>query len=87
MAVIEVRDDGPGIPATLLPSLFERFTRADSARSHAAGNTGLGLAIAFGIVHAHGGTLSAQSRPGDTSFQIRIPVRPAVPVREEMKAR
>jgi two-component system OmpR family sensor kinase len=73
---IEVSDDGPGIPADLLPTLFERFSRGDLARSRATGNTGLGLAIAFGIVAAHHGTLTAQSHPGATTFRIRLPARP-----------
>ena len=57
--------------------LFERFTRADTARSRGAGNTGLGLAIAFGIVSAHGGTLTVESRAGDTTFRIRLPAAPS----------
>jgi two-component system OmpR family sensor kinase len=75
--VVDVSDDGPGIPDALLPNLFERFTRADSARTRGTGNTGLGLAIAFGIVAAHGGTLTAESRPGRTMFKMRLPVTPA----------
>ena len=75
--VVDVSDDGPGIPEALLPNLFERFTRADTARSRGTGNTGLGLAIAYGIVAAHGGTLTAESRPGRTTFQIRLPANPA----------
>ena len=74
---IDVSDDGPGIPAPLLPSVFERFTRADNARSRRTGNTGLGLAIVFGIVQAHAGTLTVQSRPGDTTFHIRLPEAPS----------
>ena len=70
---IDVSDDGPGIPEHLVPLLFERFTRADTARSRQTGNTGLGLAIAFGIVSAHGGTLRVESRPGATRFRIQLP--------------
>jgi two-component system OmpR family sensor kinase len=75
--VITVTDDGPGIPPELLPDLFERFTRADTARSHAAdtdGNsTGLGLAIVDAVVTAHGGAVLAASRPGLTRFTIALP--------------
>lgn len=73
---ISVSDDGPGVPARLLPTLFERFSRADVARSRATGNTGLGLAIAHGIVSAHRGTLLVESRPGRTTFRIRLPDTP-----------
>jgi two-component system, OmpR family, sensor kinase len=75
--VISVTDDGPGIPPELLPDLFERFTRADTARSHATdtdGNsTGLGLAIVDAVVAAHGGAVLATSRPGLTRFTIVLP--------------
>ena len=59
-------DNGPGIPADLLPDLFERFTRADTARSHAGdpASTGLGLAIVDAVVAAHGGSVRVASRPG-----------------------
>ncbi len=68
-------DDGPGIPAALVPDLFERFTRADTARSHAddAPSTGLGLAIVDAVVAAHQGTVAVTSRPGMTRFTIVLP--------------
>ena len=70
--VLAVTDDGPGIPAGLLPDLFERFTRADTARSHAidATSTGLGLAIVDAVVAAHEGAVLVTSRPGTTRFTI-----------------
>ena len=73
--VISVTDDGPGIPAALLPDLFERFTRADTSRSHATNNssTGLGLAIVDAVVAAHHGTVLVTSRPGMTRFTIVLP--------------
>jgi two-component system OmpR family sensor kinase len=75
--VISVTDDGPGIPPELLPDLFERFTRADTARSHAtdtdANSTGLGLAIVDAVVAAHRGAVLATSRPGLTRFTIVLP--------------
>jgi two-component system OmpR family sensor kinase len=73
--VLTVTDDGPGIPAGLLPDLFERFTRADTARSHTADgtSTGLGLAIVDAVVAAHGGAVLVTSRPGMTRFAIVLP--------------
>jgi two-component system OmpR family sensor kinase len=70
--VVSVTDDGPGIPADLLPDLFERFTRADSSRSHAtnASSTGLGLAIVYAVVTAHHGAVMVTSRPGMSRFTI-----------------
>lgn len=55
--VLEVADDGPGIEPQLRHRIFERFTRADEARSRDAGGTGLGLAIAHETIAAHGGTI------------------------------
>jgi two-component system OmpR family sensor kinase len=73
--VLTVTDDGPGIPAGLLPDLFERFTRADTARSHAddTPSTGLGLAIVDAVVAAHHGTVTVTSRPGMTRFTVVLP--------------
>ncbi len=70
--VLTVTDNGPGIPADLLPDLFERFTRADTSRSHAtnASSTGLGLAIVDAVVGAHHGAVLVTSRPGMTRFTI-----------------
>lgn len=74
VAVLEVSDDGPGIPAEIMPNLFGRFVRADKARSREMGSSGLGLAIVAAIVEAHHGTVGATSRPGRTVFTVRIPV-------------
>jgi two-component system OmpR family sensor kinase len=71
--VITVADDGPGIPADVRDSLFERFVRADTSRQRATGSTGLGLAIVDGLVHAHKGTIVVTSVPGDTRFTITLP--------------
>ncbi|MBX3050024.1 MAG: HAMP domain-containing protein [Caldilineaceae bacterium] len=73
MIRIEVEDTGVGIPAHDLPRIFERFYKADRARS--GGGTGLGLAIAKHIVQAHGGRISAASREGEGStFSFTLPV-------------
>ncbi|MEO5568500.1 MAG: HAMP domain-containing sensor histidine kinase [Gemmatimonadaceae bacterium] len=79
---ISVRDTGIGISATDLPHIFDRFWRADRARSRAAERSGfgLGLAISQYIALAHGGTLVAQSRLGrGTLFTLLLPVTPAAP--------
>ena len=73
-ATIRVADRGPGIPAELLPHIFERFARGDSSRSRAAGSTGLGLSIVHAVVSAHGGTVTVDSEPGRTVFTVRLPL-------------
>jgi two-component system sensor histidine kinase MtrB len=72
-AVVAVEDDGPGIAAEHLPHLFERFYKADAARSGAG--TGLGLAIAQENARLLGGEISVESEPGaGSSFTLRLPV-------------
>jgi signal transduction histidine kinase len=72
--VIEVADEGTGIPPDALERIFDRFARADSARSRAQGGAGLGLAIVDAIVRAHGGTCAAaNSREGGAVFSLRFP--------------
>ncbi len=72
--VIRVADDGAGIAAEHLPRLFERFYRADKARSRKLGGTGLGLAIVKHIVQAHRGTVSVESSPAvGSTFTVRLP--------------
>ena len=77
---LSITDDGPGIPAELLPELFERFTRGDTGRArevNAAGkSTGLGLAIVDAVVAAHDGCIAVTSRPGMTRFAILLPLLP-----------
>ncbi|MFJ8556955.1 ATP-binding protein [Streptomyces microflavus] len=80
---LEVRDDGPGIPAELLPHVFERFARGDASRSRGdatdkatgttTGSTGLGLAIVQAVVSAHGGRVRVDSAPGRTVFAVELP--------------
>ncbi|WP_236654248.1 sensor histidine kinase [Streptacidiphilus anmyonensis] len=74
---LTVTDTGPGIPAHLTGHVFERFVRGDRARSRATGSTGLGLAIVHAVTTAHGGTVSVESVPGRTAFEVRLPVQPA----------
>ncbi|MEQ1701956.1 MAG: ATP-binding protein [Ilumatobacteraceae bacterium] len=74
-AVIEVEDEGIGIPARDLDRVFERFYRVDRARSRDTGGTGLGLAIVRHVATNHGGDVSVRSREGEGStFTLRIPL-------------
>ncbi|WP_460663017.1 ATP-binding protein [Kribbella swartbergensis] len=57
---IEVADDGPGFPPTVLDSAFQRFVRGDPARTPGTSGAGLGLAIVRAIITAHGGTVEAR---------------------------
>ena len=68
---IHVRDEGKGFPPAFLPRAFERFTRADEARSR--GGTGLGLAIAAAVAVAHGGTVHARNRERGADVWIALP--------------
>ncbi|MPY36680.1 HAMP domain-containing histidine kinase [Streptomyces adustus] len=77
---VDVQDNGQGIPPDLLPHVFERFARGDSARSRATGSTGLGLAIVQAVATAHGGAVTVDSVPGRTVFTVHLPaLGPAVP--------
>jgi signal transduction histidine kinase len=74
MVVVTIRDTGEGIPSEDLPHVFERFYRGEKSRSRASGGAGLGLAIAKGIVEAHGGTISVKSIPeAGTDFTFTLP--------------
>ncbi|WP_107407510.1 sensor histidine kinase [Streptomyces griseus] len=71
--ITEVRDSGPGIAAEALPHLFDRFYKADAARSRSSGS-GLGLAITAENVHLHGGTIRAENAPGGGAlFTVELP--------------
>jgi signal transduction histidine kinase len=71
--VIEVADEGQGLPPGESERIFERFARADTARSRAEGGAGLGLAIVDAIAKAHGGGCSAESAGTGTVFSLRFP--------------
>jgi heavy metal sensor kinase len=74
-AILEVEDNGVGIPPHALPYVFERFYRVDKARSRASGGAGLGLSIVKAICAAHGGEIHVSSveRRG-SCFQVRLPL-------------
>ncbi|MGJ5750296.1 two-component system OmpR family sensor kinase [Streptomyces puniciscabiei] len=74
-AVLSVHDDGPGVPEDVQPGVFERFTRAEHRRptGTSGSGTGLGLSIVAAVAEAHGGTVGLESRPGSTTFTVRLP--------------
>lgn len=78
LGVLEVGDQGPGIPPEELPRIFERFYRVDKARSRSeagGGGTGLGLAICKEIAVRHGGEIRCESEPGKrTVFRVTLPL-------------
>jgi signal transduction histidine kinase len=89
-AVLEVSDDGPGIPLDLRDQVFERFVRADGpADTSAGGGSGLGLAIVRAVAEAHGGSVEVAERPGGGArFTVRLPLldRPSDERRSEVRA-
>ena len=85
-----VRDTGIGIAPGDLPHIFDRFWRADPARSRTGERpgTGLGLAITKWIAEAHGGSITAQSRPGrGTIFTVRLPRHPVASALDDTRER
>jgi two-component system OmpR family sensor kinase len=78
--VVEVVDRGPGLTPDQVARVFERFYRADAARSRVAGGSGLGLAIVHAIVLAHGGRVEVLPTPGGgATFRVRLPVVAPIP--------
>jgi signal transduction histidine kinase len=76
--VVEVADEGCGVPLEALEQIFERFARADPARGRSQGGVGLGLAIVDAIAKAHGGRCEVRPRPRGSVFVLRLPgFRPA----------
>lgn len=77
-AVVQVADDGPGVPAEHQDRIFERFTRLDQARARDSGGSGLGLAISREIAQAHGGslTLLVGAAASGAVFELRLPRDP-----------
>ncbi|GGJ80226.1 hypothetical protein GCM10011583_09720 [Streptomyces camponoticapitis] len=82
-AVVDVRDDGPGIAPEDHQRIFERFTRLDDARTRDTGGAGLGLAIAHHITTVHRGTLRTVPSQGGAHFALRLPAVCPGPVHED----
>jgi two-component system OmpR family sensor kinase len=81
-AVVEISDDGPGIPPADLPHLFDRFYRSELSRARSTGGAGLGLAIVKAIVSAHGGVIEAENGPsGGATMTVRLPALREDPAR------
>jgi signal transduction histidine kinase len=76
--VVEVSDSGTGVPPEALPRIFDRWARADGARTRERGGAGLGLAIVAAAARAHGGRCSVKPLSRGTAFRLHLPVR-AVP--------
>jgi two-component system OmpR family sensor kinase len=78
-AQLEVADRGPGIPEADLPSIFDRFWRADKSRDRSTGGAGLGLSIVAAIVEGHGGTVSAENvEGGGARFVASFPLQETI---------
>jgi len=74
-AVLEVEDDGVGIPVDEQARLFQRFFRSSTATTHAVQGAGLGLAISKAIAEAHGGSVALRSQPGEgTCIRVELPL-------------
>jgi signal transduction histidine kinase len=79
-ALLEVADNGVGIPAEALPHVFKRFFRVDSSRSRGQGGAGLGLAIVKSICSAHGADIEVISTVGaGSTFRLRQPLAADAP--------
>jgi len=75
MLLISVKDEGPGLPESAIPHLFERFYRHEKARSRETGGTGLGLAISKKLALLMGGDLTAGNHPdGGAVFTLSLPI-------------
>ena len=72
-AVLEVADNGPGIPPTLLPRVFDLFVQGERTLDRRTGGLGIGLTLARRLVELHGGTIDAKSSPRGSTFTVRLP--------------
>ncbi len=81
VVVLEVSDTGRGMTQTQASQIFDRFYRADNARTRATGGSGLGLSIAASIVDAHGGRIAVYTAPGEgATFRVELPAALSLPV-------
>ena len=87
VARVQVSDDGPGIPESDLPRVFDRFFRARNSRdTHDGGGSGLGLTIAARLALRHGGRLTAANNPeGGAVFTLELPLRREVELESQRR--
>jgi signal transduction histidine kinase len=83
--LVTVRDDGIGIPASMLGRVFEPFARSDDARTRAAGGMGIGLSVVRDLVELHGGDITARSAGPDRGceFRVLLPLARRLPAQRE----
>ena len=84
-AVLQVSDNGPGIPPTLLPRVFDLFVQGERSLDRRTGGLGIGLTLARRLVELHGGTIEADSSPRGSTFKVRLPAIEA-PVSSDMQS-
>jgi PAS domain S-box-containing protein len=83
MAVLEVQDAGQGIPAALLPRVFDLFVQGDRPLDRRAGGLGIGLTLVRRLVELHGGTVAVDSSDAGSRFTVRLPAVDAPPDRDD----
>jgi signal transduction histidine kinase len=84
-AVLTVSDNGPGIPPTLLPRVFDLFVQGERTLDRRTGGLGIGLTLARRLVELHGGTIEAHSSPQGSTFTVRLPLVEAPTLDESEK--
>lgn len=83
VVVLEVSDTGQGMTPAQASQIFDRFYRADNARTRATGGSGLGLSIAASIVDAHNGRIVVYTGPGEgATFRVELPAAPGAAIPE-----
>ena len=84
-AVMNVCDNGPGIPETLLPRVFDLFVQGERTLDRRSGGLGIGLTLARRLVELHGGTIDVKSSARGSDFELRLPAIEAPPEREHAR--
>jgi CheY-like chemotaxis protein/anti-sigma regulatory factor (Ser/Thr protein kinase) len=86
-ALLRVSDNGPGIPPTLLPRVFDLFVQGERSLDRRTGGLGIGLTLARRLVELHGGTIEADSSPRGSTFTVRLPAIEAPAVADTQQRR